>query len=192
MGCGSSKVGIEPVNAVPPQLYNTFKAAGIVFRNSIHILGGYQAHKKVPGISGFGGMRKGNEQFFETAWRETLEELYGCDKIPESLLNKIYDELPAKLITQVNGYIFALFTFTDLKTLMNLVRKAKLPQTMYSKYPRTLQELVFTRIPTFKAEVNTLCLLPIVRQPANHPLVVRDFVKDIEEVVVIDSKRKTS
>jgi hypothetical protein len=54
----------------------TCEAAGIVFTNGTHILAGYQPRKKNPHISGLGGSKQKDESYMQTAWRETLEELF--------------------------------------------------------------------------------------------------------------------
>jgi hypothetical protein len=179
MGCSSSKVSPYPTIHVTQEQFLSYKAAGIVFKNSTHILAGYQPNKKQPCISGFGGMRKGSEMYAETAWRETLEEMFGLETIPDTVLQRIYSELPSKCIMHTQGYIFIVYSFKDLEILLKLVRQLKLPQTIYATYPRTVNDLIFSRLNRPSNEVGQLALLPLVPHVYKTSLVSKDFVQDI-------------
>jgi hypothetical protein len=183
MGLCSSRIDVVPYNTVSTDLFENFKAAGIVFRSSTHILAGYQAHKKTPGVTGFGGMRKDKEMFSETAWRETLEELFEVEKVPDTLIKGILNELSTKLVSHTNGYIFIIYSFDELKTMLKLVRKSGLKSKLYDRFPRNVVELLFNRRPNVAGEVNGLCLLPLVQHEQKHPLVMKDFVLDMKEVL---------
>jgi hypothetical protein len=185
MGAKSSKIQHEPIWDVTPEVLESYKAAGIIFRSQTHVLAGYQANKKKPCISGLGGCREKGENYYETAWRETIEELFGIHGIPPSLLALIRKHLPATRVTHTNTYILIIYTFEDLQKLLNLIRKINLPQTMYAKYPRSLDELIHLRNPLPRHEVQGLALIPIVKHEGRCPLISTDFLKDMITILQI-------
>jgi hypothetical protein len=53
-------------------------SAGCLFTDGAHVLAGMQKGQ----LNGFGGKRENREPIYITAWRETLEELFGiCSDI---------------------------------------------------------------------------------------------------------------
>jgi hypothetical protein len=186
MGGQSSKVQHEPILNITPELLENYKAAGIIFRSQTHVLAGYQPNKKKPSITGLGGCREKGENYYETAWRETIEELFGIHGMPPSLLALLRKKLPASKVTYTGDYIIIVYTFEDLETLLALIRKINLPQTVYMKYPRTIHELIHTRQPLPRHEVQGLALIPIVKHEGRGPLVSIDFLKDMITILQIE------
>ncbi len=148
--------------------------AGCVFTDGKHVLAGYQPHKKKPGITGIGGHKEGDETYLETAYRETLEELFHIQRhqIPTGLLPKLKSTLKPKECSMTKGYVLVVLTFKDLETLLRLCRKAGLRSPLYSKMPKTLIETIQMRGIDGKAEISILCLLPVVNHTGN----AKDFV----------------
>ena len=88
-----------------PRLSTTHIGAGCVFTDGKLVLAGYQPFKEIPCISGLGGTKKDGESVFETAMRETIEELFEITNISVVFLEYIKRQLPGKYIRN-NNYIF--------------------------------------------------------------------------------------
>ena len=61
--------------------------AGIMFTNGSLVLSGYSQHKNK--LTGIGGKKENNELPYETALRETMEELFELKEIPTELYKNI-------------------------------------------------------------------------------------------------------
>lgn len=150
-----------------------FKAAGVAFTNGIHVLAGYQPHKKHPSISGIGGSREPGEFYMQTALRECVEELFEPTSIPKSLLPKLAQIAPQKVI-QSGSYINAIYSFEDLQAMLSIMMRLGLRSLLYEKFPKNLTELIMNRVTTATgalssdkaAEISHLALLPVVVQAA--------------------------
>jgi hypothetical protein len=161
---------------------DTYVGAGIVFTDGKLILAGYQPLKKKPFISGLGGSKEENDtDYFHTAVRETLEELYDMDSIPDNLIAHIRGIFTKTHICESAGYIFLKMDFTDLKILIGLVKAFGLQSRLYDTMPKTLSELLLNRkiIGDKKTEITHLCLLPLVNHPLHLPFVDLNLMKDI-------------
>lgn len=143
-----------------------FKAAGVAFTNGVHVLAGYQPHKKHSSISGIGGSRERGENYMQTALRECVEELFEPPSIPKSLLPKLASIAPQKVI-QSGFYINAIYTFDDLHRMLLIMKRSGLISPLYKTFPKTLMELIMNRASTPTAEISHLALLPVVAQSAD-------------------------
>ena len=148
-----------------------FKAAGVAFTNGVHVLAGYQPHKKHPSISGIGGSRESGESYMQTALRECVEELFEPSSIPKALLPKLTEITPQKVI-QSKSYINAIYSFDDLQSMLTIMKRLGLRSPLYETFPKNLTELIMNRVPTGAlsgakaAEISHLALLPVVTQAA--------------------------
>ena len=140
----------------PEYTLQTYQAAGCIFTDGKHVLGGYQP--KGSYISGLGGKRIHGEDYHQTALRETVEELF--DVVPsEELLYQLQNIPYSKHI--MNGpYVALVFSFHDLKTFMDICKIYIKESILYAKFPETLEELIFNRLPREKTEVHNLYILP--------------------------------
>jgi hypothetical protein len=136
------------------------RAAGCLFSNNIHVLAGYQGGKQPPCISGFGGHCEPGEPVFQTALRETVEELFAVETVSLELLQELETVLPEKDSIQQNCYRCFLFDFTDLETLLKTVKDSGLQSPLYPSIPITVSDLLFCRTVSISSEVRHLCLLP--------------------------------
>ena len=149
-----------------------FKAAGVAFTNGVHVLAGYQPHKKHPSISGIGGSREPGESYMQTALRECVEELFEPTSVPKRLLPKLAQIAPQK-VTQSGSYINAIYSFDDLQAMLAIMKRAGLRSPMYVTFPKNLTELIMNRVATSAissdkaAEISHLALLPVVAQAAD-------------------------
>lgn len=147
-----------------------FKAAGVAFTNSRHVLAGYQPHKKHPSISGIGGSRESGESYMQTALRECVEELFEPSSIPKALFPKLAEIAPQKVI-QTRSYINAIYSFDDLQAMLTIMKRLGLRSPLYETFPKNLTELIMNRIPAKPsdektAEISHLALIPVIEQAA--------------------------
>jgi hypothetical protein len=152
-----------PSIAIPN--YPAFMGAGCVFTDGKHVLAGYQPHKKKPGITGIGGHKEGEETYLQTAYRETIEEIYNVTnvQIPIGLIETLVRTLMPKKIKMKKGYVLVTFTFQDLELFLKLCKKAGLRSPLYSRMPKTLLEVIQLRGYDLRAEISSFALLPVVK-----------------------------
>lgn len=162
---------------------DNYKAAGVAFTNGLHVLGGYQPHKKRPSISGIGGSREvGDKCYMHTALRECIEELFNPLYIPKSLLCKLVTSISPKKVIQTGDYINVIYSFEDLHLLLKLCKNHRLQSPYYKLLPRTVYELITSRIIVESAEITYLTLLPILSDVNDLP-VSRQFLSDMKTFI---------
>jgi hypothetical protein len=132
--------------------------AGILFTDGRIALVGYGTDKGK--IVGIGGKRKEGELPYQTAVRETIEELFeltsSIDVLVTSLSNKlVFDEC----ITR-NGYTTFIMSFKVLENIITDVSGCGIPSRVYNSLPTTITQLLFNRNMSLYAELNTLLLIP--------------------------------
>lgn len=171
-----------PVPPVKIPTFATFMGAGCVFTDGNHILAGYQPHKKFPCISGIGGHTEEGETYLQTAYRETIEEIFDVafTQIPPGLIDTLIRKMAPKEIHSKKGYVLVRFTFQDLEKFLKLCRKSGLQSPLYSKIPKNLFQVIQRRMQAPTSEISALCLLPIVNHTGKpgsfvHPAFVSDL-----------------
>ncbi len=137
--------------------------AGCLFTDGKLVLAGYQPGKSTPRISGFGGKPNGDESPTYTAYRETMEELLGHKSIPEHFIFELRQFMKPKKVIQQSDYYILVFSFEDLEQILKMAEMYMKKSEYYETIPVTLQELIFNRSNYDKAEVQQLCLLPLVK-----------------------------
>lgn len=115
-------------------------------------------------ISGIGGKALEGETPIRTAFRETVEELFGIQPT-HWLLNALVGFF--RHAEQVNNqsYIMFILNLQDLLNIMMIVRGFARTSPYYEFFPTTLNELVLARCAPDTAEVTHLCLMPIIDEP---------------------------
>lgn len=176
----ASPVTGPPSIALPN--YPNHMGAGCVFTDGKHVLAGYQPHKKKPGITGIGGHKEGEETYLQTAYRETIEEMYNVTnvQIPIGLIDRIVLQMRPKKIKMKKGYVLVTFTFQDLDLFLKLCKKSGLRSPLYTRMPKTLFEVIQTRGYNLNAEISSFALLPIVKSHQKlrnfvNPLFIQDM-----------------
>jgi 8-oxo-dGTP pyrophosphatase MutT (NUDIX family) len=154
-----------------------YAGAGCLFTNGVHTLAGYQPRKCTPTISGFGGKKEPEETDpFQTAVRETLEELFGLDK---EVIAAIQLPLKPKRIIKNGSYHVYVFTFADLEQILYNLQEAGVSSPYYLYLPNTISDLIFHRRVDSDAEIGSLCLLPA--ESAN---ISKEFLEDMNRILV--------
>jgi hypothetical protein len=133
--------------------------AGIVFKTETHILMGYQPDKAM--ISGIGGKPLELEPLIHTAFRETIEELFGVN--PTScLLISLAELFKTAGSVQNGGYTMFVLSFDDLLRFMNYVQASVQTSPYYAEFPQSIHDLLLRRRTPTDAEVTHLALIPLV------------------------------
>jgi len=157
-----------------------FKAAGCVFVSKTHILAGYQPNKMNPYISGFGGKRKDDETFIETALRETLEELLNIKEVPIALIHKIEKTIIPEKIIFNKTYRILVYTFDNLAEILACVKYYIGQSVLYPRaLPINVSELLMERVILGDAEVSHLSILPLV----SNLQIDKCFLEDIRKLL---------
>lgn len=172
----------------PPTLpsYPHHMGAGCVFTDGKHILAGYQPHKKHPGITGIGGHKEEGETYLQTAYRETIEEIFHVSKqqIPIGLIDTLIRTMTPRKIKLKKKYALVIFSFQDLQLFLKTCSKAKLRSPLYTTMPKTLLETIQLRGYDTKAEISVLCLLPVVSHDGKAKHFVNPyFIQDLREML---------
>jgi hypothetical protein len=113
-----------------------------------------------------------------TALREFLEEVFGIYDCVKGIA-ELRTVVPRHVLEQ-KRYITYIYDFNDLVKILEIVSGLGASSPLYSEFPRTLSDLLFTRL-AVKSEISHLCLLPLV-QHGTHPFVEPYFLRDLSKV----------
>jgi hypothetical protein len=136
--------------------------AGIMFTDNNSVLGGYNSHTLA--ITGIGGKKKGDETSIQTAIRETVEELFEFEEIPNELLEFLFNNLTFNTVFSRGGYSTYVMDFQyDLEVMLDSIHRYSLKSRVYDPLPQTLADLLLKRKNDINAEFSHLVLLPFAR-----------------------------
>ena len=136
--------------------------SGCLFTNHSHVLAGLQKN----GLSGLGGKMRFTEIAIETAWRETLEELFGFHH--NFIKDRMYELCairPLKVLVDTE-YVCFVYTFKDLEKALSILKKYHPVSPFYRYFPTSVFDLVINRreFPDSQgsqgSEVGALAILP--------------------------------
>ena len=152
-----------------------FSAAGCLFTDKKLVLAGYQFRHGKGVLDGIGGSRDGSETAIETAFRETLEELF--DIVPSAaLVTEMRRTFKPRSKFQTGQYICFVYNFKTLEKMMVFLKAHGLRSPLYKVFPVTVSELLFARRirPT---ELTHLSLIPFVDELSLEEHFLKDFSK---------------
>ena len=147
--------------------------AGCMFTDGRVVLTGFQP--KISKISGFGGSAHLHETPFETAIRETLEELLGVKDVPYELIAKM--PTCARHIAYPS-YTCFLYGFDDLDTILRRARRYYETSEYYNEFPTSVGDLILLRQFVEGMEVTDLFLMPV----DTNVTLSKSFQKDLSAV----------
>jgi hypothetical protein len=170
-----------PLIPYPSVSAEPYQGAGILFIEGPVALAGIQKHRLVvkgtvePRLSGFGGRREDQDiDWVHTAFRETVEELFGVEDVSISLVQLLRSKVPYRASFKTGEYWVLQSTFEDLKKLLQIAAK-HLQSPLYSRMPLTLEELITRRCPQSISEIGALALVPV-----SSPYVDVNFTEDLK------------
>jgi hypothetical protein len=167
-----------------------WEAAGCTFTDGTLILAGYQPKKKKPVINGIGGRKQKGETIHQTAFRETIEELFEFPLFPLELLRELDTISPSAEVTS-NTYVELVFSFQDLEAMLQIIKGFQLQSPLYDKLPLTVSDLVFKRKISPNAEISHLIILPLVQHPKQYPFIDKAFLDSINMIKTLVEETKT-
>ena len=144
MGCSASKQ-TEWIQQIPPE--TPIYGAGCMFINDTHTLAGIHTPRRnhEVRICGFGGKAEGQEPWWQTAFRETIEEFFHVTSIPNTLLHALQSLQPIRILRAENpSYITLVYSFKQLSTFLKICA-SHITSPLYAKMPKTVEDLVFRR-----------------------------------------------
>lgn len=188
--CNTDNSAISHYNS-----YREYYAAGIHFTDFYTILAGAQPVKNIPCISGFGGRKIGaDKSSMHTAFRETIEELYGFTVKQDFIDSLVSDcELIPHDQEDNDGYIFYVLDYEQLLRMTKYVWKKYGIMPHYKEYPETIDELINKRTQVEENEVSSLYKIDIktntIAEIDGLPL-DRLFLEDIQVLHLILYSKK--
>ena len=120
---------------------------------------GYQPDKAM--ISGIGGKPNDFEPIVHTAFRETIEELFGI-KPTYWIIVSLAEIFKNARSVQNGGYTMFVLSFDDLIRFMKYVQVSVQTSPYYAKFPESIHDLLLCRRTPPDAEVTHLALIPLV------------------------------
>jgi len=130
-------------------------SSGCLFTNGTHVLAGWQKGS----LSGFGGKMEAGESYIETAWRETLEELFElAPKLIQMVIPIILERTTYSKIIRQDQYTAFVYSFKDLEKVLMILKAHRVVSPLYRRFPITVSELVFGR----KQMVSRLMSRPVI------------------------------
>lgn len=152
MGCSTSKPASkqelqEPqwFQQIPPS--TSIYGAGCMFINDTHTLAGiHTPHRNHQiRICGFGGKAEGEEPWWQTAFRETVEEFFHVTSIPCNLYHALKSLQPNHILHSKDpNYITLVYTFTQLIAFLKICA-SHITSSLYAQMPRTVEDLILMR-----------------------------------------------
>lgn len=170
MGCRHSSVLPLPSwshyeSMFPPT--KDYYGAGCLWVSNTHILAAihtYQSRSHKPKkISGFGGKTKSKESWWDTAFRETVEEIFDVKTVPVKLLVGLRKALVPHTILQQSfpSYLTLVFSMEDMNRFLAICKKYLKTSPLYTTFPSSAYDVVFNRgYVTQKSEISHIVFWP--------------------------------
>lgn len=189
MGCGASSQSPSFPHWTDTQY--TVLGAGCMFVNDTHTLAGIHTPRRNREVRlcGFGGKTLPQEPWWQTAFRETVEELFHRYVIPYNLYHALKQITPYKILEdKETPYITLVYTFDQLNVFLAICQKHLLETAVYTVFPRSAEDLVFKRhtLNHVPAEPNGVEIMDIVFWPIHNAhrrfRVSKDFAADMRRL----------
>ncbi len=162
-----------------------FLGAGCMFVNHRYVLAGItkQWGESQAEIDGFGGKRKGNETWKQCAFRETVEEFFGVEKVKKELLGALERVMiPQKALwSDESKYVTLVYDIEQLGVFLRVCARSLKKVPLYHCCPRTVEDLMLCRKLSDGAEVSHILLWPLYYQHTTYEIAPH-FHGDIQRV----------
>jgi hypothetical protein len=133
--------------------------AGIFFTNGSIFLAGVKRETGL--IIGIGGKKEGSELPYQTAVRETLEELFEFEFIPEELITMLCRILKFDNVIGSPNYTTFIMDISDIEVIIGSLTLFDLKSKVYKEIPSSFMQLILSRKITDSCEISKLLILPI-------------------------------
>jgi len=137
--------------------------AGIFFTDGNMFLCGYSQYKHK--ITGIGGKQQNNELPYETALRETIEELFEFNTITMELIVELNKKLRFDNIIAYKSYRTFIMSFDDLQIILDVVSKFNLESKVYKTLPTNFNDLIYQREFVNNTELSKLYFFDLKENP---------------------------
>jgi hypothetical protein len=181
MGCSTSKSASRWWQQQPQ---HRIYGAGCMFINDTHTLAGIHTPRRnhQVRVCGFGGKTEGEESWWQTAFRETIEEFFHVTTIPNKLYKALKSIEPVRIL-YAEDYNTLVYTFRQLKTFLKMCASHIPTSPLYAQMPRSVEELVFGRN---VGNMEGVEIMDIVFWPLKNPhrrfRITREFIGDLKAV----------
>jgi hypothetical protein len=141
-----------------------YYGAGILFTNGKAVLGGISNIDGSSIISGIGGKKENNENFYECAVRETIEEIFEIDVSSDFIKSFILDSNTFIIDHEIinDGYIIIVCNFAMLENLSKRLSCDGYKSDLFEgEMPNSYEDIIRQRKRSDNSEIKSLLLLPI-------------------------------
>jgi hypothetical protein len=138
-----------------PEIEGEWHGAGILFTSHNTVLVGYKIVNDNWQISGFGGKRNEDETYYQTAIRETLEELYEVP-ITNEMIDYVVRRLEYTKVVNNNGYILIICKLSKITEFMLAAVHFMFDTPLYETLPYSATALIGERNDKFSSEFHYL------------------------------------
>ncbi len=157
-----------------------------MFINDTHTLAGIHTPRRnhEVRICGFGGKAEGEEPWWQTAFRETVEEFYQPASIPYNLYHALKRLTPLRILQQEEPrYITVVYTFQQLHAFLKICA-GHITSPLYEQMPQTVEDLVFRRRYVGNAEIMNIVYWPL-QNPYRRFRITKDFLSDMRQICAV-------
>ena len=133
----------------------TIKAAGCLFLQNDYVLTAYNPKHKI--WSGLGGKVENEEDPNRTAFRETIEELFGLTP-SEKIIDECLQTFKSKERIIRNNYLYIVISFDLYVHLAYILRAYECKSPYYTPIPLAFNELINNRACPENAEITNICV----------------------------------
>ncbi len=141
-----------------------YYGAGILFTNGKVVLGGISNIDGKSIISGIGGKKENNENYYECAIRETIEEIFEIDVSSDFIRSFILDANSFVIEHEIinRGYIVIVCNFAMLENLSKKLSCDGYKSDLFEgEIPNSYEDIIRQRKRSDNCEIKSLLLLPI-------------------------------
>lgn len=181
MGCSTSIPQSQPQAWWEQPITSTHVyGAGCMFINDTHTLAGIHTPRRnhQVRVCGFGGKTEGEEPWWQTAFRETVEEFFQPTTIPYNLYHALKILEPIRIL-KTEDYLTLVYTFKQLRTFLKICKR-HITSPLYPLMPASAEELIFKRsVGSMEGvEIMDIVLWPL-KNPHRRFRISKEFMGDM-------------
>lgn len=148
--------------------------AGIMFTDKNLVLAGY--NKLQDHITGFGGKKKREEKPYETALRETIEELFEIHSLSDEQIKEICNKIVFDNLIAYKSYSLFIMSFNDLDNIIKILKSYNLKSKIYEEFPNNISDLILKRKYYDRSEFDSIIIIPFSDEVHVKPELLKDIL----------------